>query len=123
MRGERRSDSWAVAVNEIEDAGWDVSFVENLREEISRERCEFAGFEHHRATRRDRRRDFCDNLVHRPVPWRDQATDTDRFFAEQCCAANLFKGEVLEKTEDFHEVRESGADLRGFREGQWCSHL
>src|ERR1700685_900516 len=42
MRGECGADGWAVAVHKIEDTGWHLRLVENLREKISRERGELA---------------------------------------------------------------------------------
>ena len=77
------ADSRAVAVDEVEDAGRHAGLVEDLREDESGERRDFAGLEHHGAAGRQSGADLAADLVQGPVPGRDQADDADGLAGDQ----------------------------------------
>ena len=64
------------AVHHVEHARWQLCLVDELGDELRRERRLLARLEHDRAARRDSRRHLRHDLVDRPVPRRHQAAHT-----------------------------------------------
>ena len=58
-----------------------AGLVQDLRQHQRVERGDLARLQHHRAARRQRREDLAGDLVHRPVPRRDEAAHADRLAA------------------------------------------
>ena len=68
--------------------------MHDLGKDIRREWGHFAGLEHHCTTDRQCWSNFAGDLVHRPVPRRNQTTDSDGFFNHSVRAKILREGEV-----------------------------
>ena len=74
-------------VDEVEYAGRTTGIVHHLGEQQGAQGRQFAGLQHHRAARRERRTDLGCDLVERPVPGRDEAADADRLAHDGGAAA------------------------------------
>ena len=84
MRGERGADAGAVALDEVEHARRRAGRVHHLGEDRGRAGGLLAGLEDHGIAGGDRRGDLGGDLVHRPVPRRDQSDDADRLRRRPC---------------------------------------
>ena len=100
MRRERLADRRAVAVDHVVDAGRNARFVHDLAEEHARHRRDFARLQHHGAAGGERRADLAGDLVHRPVPRRDEAADADRLAGDQRVVDDLVELESPEHLEN-----------------------
>ena len=120
---ERRADVDAVAVHEVEHAGGHAGRVHDLGEHDRVQRRDLGRLEHHRAARRDRRRDLAGDLVQRPVPGRDHSAHADGLTHDQRGAHRALELEVGEHAARGREVTESGGGLRGLRQPQRCADL
>ena len=92
--------------------GGSADFLADFREQAGVERRQLARFQHHRAARRERWRDLCDDLVQRVVPRRDCADNAHRLTQDQRMSDIPFEGpgcgEVGEAAE--HDDRRAGLD-------------
>ena len=111
VAGDRLPDGRPVSVDEVENALGDAGLVENLRENDGVERRDLAGLQHHRAARRQGRRDLAGDLIERPVPGRDQADDADRLLDDQRAALGALELEILQRLDHLLEMRKADADL------------
>ena len=87
------------------------------------ERRHLARLQHHRAAGGERRRDLAHDLVHRPVPRRDEAADADRLAHDARRAFVLDEAVVLQHLERLHEVGETRRRLRRLGEPHRRAHL
>jgi hypothetical protein len=90
---------------EIEDARREARVVDDLRKQHRAERRDLAGFQDDGAAGGERRRDLGGNLVQRPVPRRDQSTDTDRLAANDPVAHPLLERVVRQHARGFLEMK------------------
>ena len=72
------ADRRPVAVDQVEHARRHAGLMQHLGEEDGVQRRDLGRLQHHRAAGGERRRDLAGDLVHRPVPRRDEAADADR---------------------------------------------
>src|SRR6185312_15151098 len=121
--GQRRADFRTRAIDEIEHAGRDSGLVQDLRPDRRAEGGELRGLQHHGAAGRERGNDFRRDLVHRPVPWRDQGADADWLEGEAARAAALLELERLQKIDHRRDVSGADAGLRPLGEADRSSHL
>ena len=91
MAGDRCADRGAVAVDHVVDARRHAGRVHDLGPDIARERRDFRRLQHHGAAGGDSRRHLRCDLVHRPVPRRDEAADADGLLSDQSRAAQVFE--------------------------------
>ena len=76
-RRQRCASTWAIAANDVYDAGRDTGFGENLHEVIRRQWRVFSGLQHDRIAADERRRHFPRRDGHRKVPRRDHCADAN----------------------------------------------
>ena len=77
-----------------------------------RKRRHLRRFQHHCATRRQRRIHLDRDLVERPVPRRDQPADADRLLGDQRRPVLLLELEVLQRVDRRHQVTDPEKHLR-----------
>ena len=111
MAAEHLADTGTIAIDQIEHAGGHTGLVHDLGKHDAAQGRDFARLEHHGTTRGQRRRHLGGNLVHRPVPRRDQSGHADSLMDNQGRAAHLFKNESLKCRHRRIEMAEPGACL------------
>ena len=72
-------DPRPIAIHEIEDARWHARLVHNLGEDQRGERRNLGRFQHHGTAREQGRNNLEHDLIHRPVPRRDQTNNAHGF--------------------------------------------
>ena len=108
MRRHPRAHIGAGAVHKVEHARRHARIMANLREKHPRHRRDFRRLQHHGATRNQGRGHFAGDLVHRPVPRRDQRTNPDPLADDPSGAAHLFPMEGFRRLQrglDMHLPR------------------
>ena len=124
MRGNGGADARAVAIDHVEHAGRHASGVHDLGEDLRREGRDFGGLQHHGAAHGESRRDLAGDLVERPVPRRDEATNADRLFHDQRRAAlRLLELVGLQHVERGAEMRRAHGRLRTLRQPHGGAHF
>src|SRR5262249_46047467 len=97
VRGQRDTDAWTVALNEVEHTRRYAGFIHHFGKDHRIQRRDLGRLENHRAAGGDRRRDLRGDLVEWPVPRRDQRTDADRFVDDEVATFVLFPFERLHR--------------------------
>ena len=123
MAGERRADARTIALDEIEHAGRHIRGMHDLGENMGGERRNFGGLEHHGAAGRERGEHLDGDLVHRPVPRRDQTADADGLFHDHRRAARLLEAEILQHFDGGVQMRGPQPHLKAIGERFRRSHL
>ncbi|AET93056.1 hypothetical protein BYI23_C009100 [Burkholderia sp. YI23] len=115
MRGKRRADRRAIAVDEIENAFGHTRRIDDLGEQHRIHRRHFARLEHDRAARRERGRDLADDLIDRPVPRRNERGHADRLVIHERRALLALPLEVFERAQRFLDMPLAERRLPGMR--------
>ena len=113
----------AVAVHQVEDPRWHAGFVQHFGEQDGVERRDLGRLQHHRATRRQRRRDLAGDLVDRPVPRRDETAHAGGFPDDARRADVFLELEALEDAQRRQEMPEAGRRLGAVGQGGGRAHL
>ncbi len=79
MCSERGAGSFTITGNDIDDTFRKSCFLNQLREFHRADRRLLSGFEHHRVSGRQRRREFPRGHQQRKIPGNDLTANTDRF--------------------------------------------
>ena len=123
MRRNRSSHRRPIAIHQIENARRDAGFIHDLRKQVSGERRNFTRLQNHRAACRQRRSNLADDLIHGPVPRRDQSAHSNRFLPHERRTFEPFKFKVLQHLDDFQQMRDSRRSLRLPRERARRAHF
>ena len=123
MRGQRRADAGAVAIDEIEHARGNPRLVHHLRPQNGAEGRVFGGLEHHGAAGGEGGHHFRGDLIHRPIPRRDQRANADRLLHQAHVAAHFFELEGLQHLDHGADVADPDAGLRSLRERDGRAHF
>jgi hypothetical protein len=123
MAGHRDAGARTIALNQVEHAGGNACYVQDLGEDLRGVRRDLGWLEDHRAAGRERREDLHRDLIHRPVPRRDQTAHADRLFDDQRRTALFFEAKRLEQLDRSRQVPESEPDLIAVRGRCRRAHL
>ena len=115
MMAHGLADGRPVAIDQVEDPGRETGLFHHFGEQHRGHRRDFGRFEDHRATDPDRRHHFQGDLVHRPVPRRDQAAHANRLVDQifiRCVVAQLpLEVEVFEGADEGFDMAEASGRL------------
>ena len=123
MARQRLANSRPVAVDQIEYASGYARLIHNFCVEVSRQRRDFAGLEHHCAAYGQRRRHLTTDLIERPVPRRNQAAHADGLFHHPVLTQILGEGVVLQNLCSFGDVAQPGIGLCSARQFNGGAHF
>ena len=117
MRRHLAANADAVTVHKVEHTFGEACLVHQFGKDHRVQRAFLGGFQHHCAAGYDRSPDLERDLVHRPVPWRDQARDANRLADDPvvgCVVAKrLFEFELFRGFDEVAQMVCAGPDLRG----------
>ena len=127
MRGQDAADSGTIAIDHVVDTCGNPGFVNDLAEQDARHRRHLGRLQHHGAPGRQRRADFQNHLVHRPVPRRDQRRHTGRLIAHflpfHTGAKRALPLECVKGADEGFQMTASGTRLVGKRHVDRRPHL
>ncbi len=127
VRRKLASNADAIAVHEIEHAFRETGGVHHFGKKHRVERAFLGGFQHHRASRDGCCADLERDLVHGPVPRRDQRTHTDRFVDDTvvwCVVSEwAIKCKILGILDEILDMPCARANLTGARHVNRRTHL
>ena len=86
-----------------------------LCKQIGRQGCNFTGLQYHRAAHSQRRRNFAGNLIDRPIPRRNQATNANRLLKDTMLAQVLLKLKSPQNPKCLLQMSLPGIGLRSGR--------
>jgi hypothetical protein len=97
--------------------------VQHFGENDRAERRHLAGFDHHGATGRQCRRKLGSDLIHRPVPRRDEAADAERLAYDPGAPHHMLELIGLQHAAGLLEMFQRGLHLNLLREPKRRAHL
>ena len=116
MRRHLAADTDAIAVHKVEYPFGEACLVNQFGKDHRVQRAFLGRFQHHRAARYDRRADLERDLVHRPVPRRDQTGNAHGFADDPVIrgviAKRLFEFELFRGLDEVAQVIRAGTNLR-----------
>ena len=123
MRGQRRADIHAIAVDQIEHAGGYAGFVHDLGPENGAERRIFRRLQYHGAAGREGGHDLGGHLVHGPVPRGDECAHADRLLHQPRIAVHFLEFKGLEYFDHGTDMADADAGLGSLGEGDGGAHF
>jgi hypothetical protein len=127
MLGQLRAHPEAIAVHKVEHTRRCAGVMDEFGKEHRRQRRLFRRFQHHRAARQQRRDHLQRDLVHRPVPGRDQAHHADRLQRDPVVggmgAERADELDLLEGLEEIFQVPRQAGGLTVAGHVDWRPHL
>ena len=95
----------------------------NMGKQHARHGCNFRRLQHHGATGNQRGGHFAGDLVHRPVPRRDQRANADAFVHDACGAAHIFPRHSFRSFDRAFYMHLASPSLRAARPFDGGTHL
>jgi hypothetical protein len=123
MRAQRRADTRAVAVDEVEHAGRHAGGMQHFSEDRGVERRHFGRLQHHRAAGGECRQHLAGDLVDRPVPRRDETAHAHRLATQRDVAALFLEHVVLQHFDGGVEMGRAHGGLRGLAQPDRRAHF
>ena len=111
MTGQRFAHYGSEAADQVENPGGKTGFFDQFGQHEGVQRSDFARLENHRATGRQGRDDFGDDLVQRIVPGSDASHHADRLAHHQRIADRLFESVFPQQFDDALQHRAGESDL------------
>ena len=127
MHRQLRANAQSIAIDEVENTGWEACLMDHLSKQQARERCDFRRFQHHGAARGQRGHGFEHNLIHGPVPRGDQSGHTnwfhDRALIGRLGTKRAIKFKVFESINEALQMPCPSTDLLIAGQFLWRAHF